>query len=628
MRRWLSIVMVFLFLFGLAPLASAAPSTEELMRRIEQLTRELEALKSQLKEIKATQEEQSETVADVSDTIEEFKDNMGKFKIWGDIRARVDSASAHVPANKYMFSLLPTFTQFRVASGATLSGTDALGNPIDSNKYYFVSSGGHALVNLDPQLKERFTRAGQSHSQDNDTIYTNRMRINFKVNPTENTNVKVRLSYYKIWGMTNDYIAPGLFPPTTNNFTLGVRPADNALYVDRAYFNWVNVGGLPMWVSFGRRPTTHGVPSQLREGLDNREASPAGINIDVPFDGATIGFQYSWPWRGRIRFCYGRGFESGFKMPLDRAKDDIDFYGFVWDVIDEPEKDMLLVVQLFKAEGVMGFPDGSWYMFSPLFGQWTPFSVTSQYNLGDIYELGATWMHKIDVPAVGLKGVDYFASVGVSITDPDTYGYMGMPLNHDGDMLYMYYTLLGGPYLTLGHNFNPLYTPNQATARWDDLGTKAGWAVYLGTRIPITRFNAKLGLEYNYGSKWWLPFMVGSDDIYFNKLATRGHVGEIYWIQDLPVGEALNKYAKASLRIGFQYFWFNYTGSGLWLGKPKQIDSDIQKDIQSFNQMISNFSSYLAGGPVPTSMLEISQATMFMPIDHMYNLYVSFELNF
>jgi len=444
---------------------------------------------------------------------------------------------------------------------------------------------------------EKLARTARSGHRENDTLWTNRMRLNFKVKPTENTVVKARLTYYKIWGMTNDYVAPGLFPPSTNNFTLGVRPSDDALYVDRAYFNWANIADLPIWISFGRRPTTHGAPTQLREGLDKRDATPAGINIDVPFDGATIGFQYTWPWTGRIRFCYGRGFESGFKRPIDRAKDDIDFYGFAWDVIDDPDRNMLLIVQAFKAEGVMDFPDGQWYMFNPVFNAWMPFSVTTQHNLGDIYEIGATWQHKVDLPFLDLSDVDYFVSFGLSITDPDDWGYMGMPIDHNGNYLYMFYSLLAGPYLTLG-NPDPVWKPSDK----DDLDTHTGWAIYLGTRVPLPWIaGAKLGLEYNYGSKWWMPFMVATDDAYFNKLATRGHVGEIYWIQDLPTGELLNDYARAFLRVGFQYYWFNYTGSGVWLGKPYQIRSELD---------------------------DRDSVTMFQPIDHMYNFYLSIELAF
>ena len=623
MKRLLGVLLAFLLLVPFS-VQAAKPSTEELLKRIEELSRELESLKKQLAEMKEAQEEQTEAAEETQEFIEEVKNNMGKFKIWGDIRTRMDSTRAYVPANRYMFSYIPKFMDtidaMKPYSSYPLSAVVPMLGPMLADYPGSLQETMNTLVTdalranpgitvgefLDEYMpdmpvsneqRKKLARAARKGHRENDTLWTNRMRLNFKVKPTENTVVKARLTYYKIWGMTNDYVAPGLFPPSTNNFTLGVRPSDDALYVDRAYFNWANIADLPIWISFGRRPTTHGAPLQLREGLDKRDATPAGINIDVPFDGATIGFQYSWPWPGRIRFCYGRGFESGFKRPIDRAKDDIDFYGFAWDVIDDPDRNMLLIVQAFKAEGVMDFPDGEWYMFNPVFNAWMPFAVTTQHNLGDIYELGATWQHKVDLPFLNLEGVDYFVSVGLSITDPDDWGYMGMPIDHKGNYLYMYYSLLAGPYLTLG-NPDPVWTPPDK----DDLDTHSGWAIYVGTRIPLPWIEgAKLGLEYNYGSKWWMPFMVATDDAYFNKLATRGHVGEVYWIQDLPTGELLNDYARAFVRVGFQYYWFNYTGSGVWLGKPYQIASELD---------------------------DTDSVTMFQPIEHMYNFYFSIELAF
>ncbi|RUM88164.1 MAG: hypothetical protein DSZ24_04395 [Thermodesulfatator sp.] len=551
MRRLLGLVLAVLLVVPAGLWAYTGASQQELMQRIQQLEKELQELKKQLQELKESQEETSDTVDEMSDLMEKFKDNMGKFQIWGDIRTRVDSTRAHVPR-----SYLGYFSGFRYDQGL--------------NHMVTVFGG---VKNL------------KGHKE-NDTIWTNRMRLNFKVSPTENTRVKVRLAYYKIWGMSDNYISPEIFPGMDNNFTFGVRPSDSRLYVDRAYFNWVGIAGLPIWVSFGRRPTTHGAPLHLREGLDKRDATPAGINFDVPFDGATIGFQYHWPWPGRIRVCYGRGFESGFKLYEDRAKDDIDFYGFAWDVIDDHERNMLLIIQAFKAEGIMDFPEGTFY-----FSDIGPMHVTTRHNLGDIYEIGATWLHKVDIPYIGLEGVDYFISAGLSIADPDKVAAMPVYNPMMGRVINMYYGLLGG------FSMDP---------RKVDTDTHAGWAVYVGARIPLPWIpGAKVGLEYNYGSKWWMPFSMGTDDVYINKLTTRGHVAEVYWIQDLPAGDALSKYAKVFLRLGFQYFWFNYSGSGMWLGEPHEIH-----ELDAMTPM----------GPAAMQL--------FAPLDHMFNFYASFEIYF
>ncbi len=421
-----------------------------------------------------------------------------------------------------------------------------------------------------------FDKKTRAHKEENDSLWTNRLRLDLSFKPTENTAAKVRLAYNKAWGEGDDYFGPYLFFPMKNNFTYGVRPDDSRLYVDRAYFNISYLFDKPIWISFGRRPTTHGTPQEFREGRENKDATPTAINIDVPFDGATIGYDYEW---GRIRFCYGRGFESGFKMPLDRAKDDVEFYGFNWDVYDVDNK--FLNFQAFKAQDIMDFPNGDLYMFNPAFGRYMPAPMRGRTNLGDIYEIGLTWTHK-NIKLFNLDGVDYFISLGMSIAEPKAIGDMAMPLFvSNGTALYslpinMYYTLLNGMSLD----------PSQIEKK-----TRTGYAVYAGVRIPIPQINgAKLGLEYNYGSKWWMPFHIGSDDPYMNKLSTRGHVAEVYWQQDLPVGQKLTKNARALLRLGFQYYWFDYYGSANWLETPRDID-DIKK-WATINQYDGSNESY------------------------------------
>jgi hypothetical protein len=389
-----------------------------------------------------------------------------------------------------------------------------------------------------------------------------------------------------------------------NNFTLGVRPADNTLYVDRAYFNWSNIFGKPIWISFGHRPTTHGVPQEIREGIDRRDATPTAINIDVPFDGATIG--YDWG-TGRARFCYGRGFESGFKTPIDRAKDDVEFYGFNIDLYDA--NNMFLNFQAFKAQDIMDFPSGTIYMFNPAYGMYMPAPMRGKTNLGDIYGIGLTWTHK-NVKFFNLEGLDYFISLGMSIAEPKAVSQMRMQMYFSNGTQDFPVTIVLQPTLlnmgmTIYNGTNPIpLIPVEKK-------TRTGYAVYAGVRFPIPQVcGAKLGLEYNYGSKWWMPFHIGSDDPYMNKLSTRGHVAEVYWQQDLPVGAKLVKNGRALLRVGFQYYWFDYYGSGNWLETPRKI-SDIKKWVNSgdLNQVMKAM-------------------TMYVPIDTMWNLYGSLELFF
>ena len=570
---------------GLLTSSGQAATQEELLQKIEQLSKELEALKSQLKEIKEKQATQEEKVSAVDKTVSAIKDGIGKFKIGGDIRVRIDSTRTDIKQNAFMLGMLRDLPSMLSMLGFELP-----------EGYY---------LKLDETLLDEFAKKKRKHKEENDSLWTNRLRLDLSVKPTEDTAVKVRLAYQKAWGETDDYFAPYLFFPMKNNFTLGARPADNTLYVDRAYFNWSNLFGKPIWISFGRRPTTHGVPQEIREGIDKRDATPTAINIDVPFDGATIG--YDWG-TGRARFCYGRGFESGFKTPIDRAKDDVEFYGLNIDLYDA--NNMFLNFQTFKAQDIMDFPSGTMYMFNPAYGMYMPAPMRGKTNLGDIYEIGFTWTHK-NVKFFNLEGLDYFISLGMSIAEPKAVGQMPMQMYYFNGTdlnkvtIVLQPTLLNmGMTIYNGTNLLPMGLPVEKK-------TRTGYAVYAGVRFPIPQVSgAKLGLEYNYGSKWWMPFHIGSDDPYMNKLSTRGRVAEVYWQQDLPVGAKLVKNGRALLRVGFQYYWFDYYGSGNWLESPRKI-SDIKKWVKSgdLNQVMNAM-------------------TMYVPIDTMWNLYGSLELFF
>jgi len=56
------------------------------------------------------------------------------------------------------------------------------------------------------------------------------------------------------------------------------------------------------------------------------------------------------------------------------------------------------------------------------------------------------------------------------------------------------------------------------------------------------------------------------------KLATRGQVVEVYGVWDLPVGEMFGPEGRAFMRLGYQHYEYDYTGSGNWLGAPVDID--------------------------------------------------------
>ncbi len=522
----------------------ASPSSDQLLQRLDQLTRELESVKAELNRVKSQQGELAEKQEDLADTVDENADGIEEINTNGVNRFQV-------------------FGDYRFRLDSTR---------LDTNGYTTRTGG--------TQRGERIT---------NDTLYTNRLRLGMKVKATDNITFKGRLTMYKIWGMeTANKTSSGLFPANSFSYdpNMSRRPQDNTLRVEMAYVNWVNVFDLPMWISVGRRPTVDGPPAQLRYNYDSRYATPTALGVDWTFDGATLGWagdELYFP-GAKFRICYGRGYESGLDYTGNTSGDlsDTDLYGFSWDIINDKEAHRFANLQFFRAANIPNMMEGIQY---PMADPYDPMGTGDQRytdaamddityvdasdEIGDIYHASFVYMDEF-------RGVNWFVSGGLSRTD-------------DRDTN-------GGVHQSYGLLTNPGETKQN---HW-------GWAAYVGARVPVEMLSSKIGFEYNYGSRYWINFTPAADDVYSSKLATRGHVAEVYWIWDIPENP-LSKYAKAFIRAGYQYYWFNYTGSGNWMGRPVDVD-----DVDMTDSRSADYTTAFGGAPV----------------EHMDNLYLTFEVYF
>lgn len=407
----------------------------------------------------------------------------------------------------------------------------------------------------------------------NDTIALNRFRLNLRAKATENMEIKATFVVYKAWGMENNpvdyYNNFGLSDPMETTGGVGGKvtdttgpflyntvnfdgnntrvPTNNLLKVDRMFANWNNVFDMPFWFSAGRRPTTDGPPAQFKLGADKRMATPMAF-MDYPFDGMTIGYAWRNPWPGRGRFCAGRGFESGPTISGEGVND-TDFAGFAFDLYKKDNA--FLYLQTFGAFNMMNVPDNVMF-WNPLERAMLQFNqeatdageritfanpgngILDRANLGNIYHTDAVWYDTIGK-------WDYFAAAGWSRTDPSGYDEVGVGL--------------------LSIWWDP-----------DVLKERDGFAGYVGTRYTLDDLGLKVGAEFNYGSKYWIAFTPGNDDLYAAKLATRGWATEAYLIWDIPAGEMISKFGKAFFRLGWIHYNYDYSGSGFWLGAPDNLD--------------------------------------------------------
>ena len=569
--------------------AGAATSAAELDAKYEKLQKEMETIKNQMQELKSTTEEKLTAV----DEKAEKWDLASRFELSGDFRSRVDYVSADTPefysandvasgvAGFYGFDLTDPAVQGDL--GALFGSVGITPTAEMFGQMMAMQSGGMTSVPDFVSFMQQFTpaqRAGifqglglganPESRYGNDTLWTNRFRLNIRAKALENVEFKGRLAMYKAWGMQNnpvDYTLAGgpfMLNSLSMDGNVSRTPKDSALYVDRAFVNWNNVGGAPVWFSIGRRPTTDGPPTQFKQGRDERMATPVAY-MDYAFDGISLGYAYKElpglaDAPGRVRICYGRGFESGPEVSSKGLKD-TDFLGISWDVYSKGSR--FINMQSFAAFDMFNVPDDVNFP-NPLemaFGEGN--GTLDRANLGNIYHTSAVYTDK-------LGSLNYFAAGGWSRTAPNGQDEVGNGL---------------------------------LTSWWDKdyQDAKDGYSAYAGVRYDLTDLALKLGLEYNYGSKNWIAFTPGNDDLYASKLAVRGHVAEAYMIWNIPGGEKVSKFADAFIRLGFQHYMYDYTGSGFWLGEPQDI-GDLQTDPLA--------------------------AQFYTPVDTMDQVYATFEATF
>jgi len=535
---------VILSMALLLPLPVLAADQSDLMQKIDNMSRELDSLKQQLNEIKKNDSVREQKISVIEKKAEKSS-APSWLEIGGDYRFRVDSLRGKIP----------DYIQYNPLTSAPWQ--PAPGYP------FFLSD----------------RTAG--FTVKNETLLLNRFGLNLKAHATEDVTVKARLLMYKVWGHETE-------TPVAGNFfadrafgafdgVIGHVPSDNALRVDQAFATWSNIGGAPVWFSVGRRPSTGGVPTNLRQNAEKvGNGGIPGILVDYAFDGLTLGVA---PDIDKLpgayaKVCYGRGFDSGFKRSdVTNSIKDTDFLGI--QVVPVDTDDLHVELQWQRGFNIFNVPsDGV-----NLFGQFQP--VTT--NLGDIDWYGGVVMKNFE--KVGPGNLSLFASGAISSSHPND-NLMSLPFFFSDPTNPMGSLSNGG--------FGLLY---------DQGGKKShnGNAFYLGGRYDFTATGTKLGLEYNHGSKYWIGMVPASDDLWTSKLGTRGDVYEAYVIQELKQ-KLISKKGKAFFRLGYQYYNFDYTGSNNWVGEPKKISS--------------------------LNTMDPSGTQLLAPVKNAHDIYFSFDVTF
>ena len=402
----------------------------------------------------------------------------------------------------------------------------------------------------------------QQHIQDidNDIFYTTRLRLNLKAKVWDNVSFAGRLSMYKNWGDSTGVQVFDSWRSFTMDGTSSGNTSGDWLRVERAYFDWKNINGSEFYLSIGRRPSTYGPPSHYREN-EVRGGTPSGHLVNFNFDGATLGYNLGeiTGIEGQIvRFCYGQGFESQWgngEMFGDIVTKDTHLGGFNIDAINDGTN--FLQFTLFGAKdvndgfkGTMAFPTQLAGIFAPTMYQdmqkFDNFNFVTRVQPSGV--IGDMCLGGIGFAREEANDIKWFASLGWTRAEPN--GNAGMFGGMLSDAVFEAELNSTGTEIIM--------VPKTS----DDTESKDGYGIYVGIQIPAPY--GKFGLEYNYGSKYWTPFTQAQDDPIGSKLATRGHVGEAYYIFDIN--------PKMFIKLAGLYYDYEYTGSGTPVGAPQKID--------------------------------------------------------
>lgn len=370
-------------------------------------------------------------------------------------------------------------------------------------------------------------------TDDNAILYTTRLRLGMKAKVAKNIKFSGRLNMYKNWGDSTGVQVLDNFGNVTMDGTNGGHTTGDTVHVERAYFVWSDLVDGNAYLSIGRRPSTYGAPTNYREN-EARGGTPSGHLVNFDFDGITLGYKLGklTDTEGQtLRFCYGQGYESDLgngTLGQQTEIEDTHLGGFNFDAWSDD--DSWLQFTLFGAKDVTDGFKGLAVLPAGMFGSngMTVSRMAASKNIGDLLLGGVGYGRTLE------NGTVLFASGGWTRSLPNgnvsDFGFGGMLSN----------------------------TPGDETER-------DGYSIYVGTQIPAPM--GKVGFEYNYGSQYWAPFTQAQDDILGSKLATRGHAAEAYYIFDIN--------PKAFIKIGAIYYDYEYTNSGVIVGKPEKV-SDIE----------------------------------------------------
>jgi len=360
-----------------------------------------------------------------------------------------------------------------------------------------------------------YTMADGSTKENHD-LFSNRLWLNMAYNPSSNVIFKGQLGYNKAYGADMGNGRGGGYDQF--DWITNESLTDDTIKLRQAY--WLYLGdnflgtGIPWTASLGRRPSTTGFLSHLRE--DDKAQSPLGHNIDVEFDGGSALFKLekiTGVSGMSFKICAGQGgtnaqarFSSDTSYAGDNSTsmDDIRLAGFIFVPYDNGQ--IKVKTNVFKAFNLPGM------------------------NMGEEGLL----------PGLATKGEQVGGAISVMIDG----------LSEDSEFL-------EDTKIFASYAFSETQ-PNAGERMLGSADNEKGDSYWIGAQMPVSYLGGKFGIEYNHGSQYWRSFTYAEDTMIGSKLAVRGDAIEAYYTQTLTKSlDAQIRYTKID---------YDYSGSNAFFG--------------------------------------------------------------
>lgn len=419
---------------------------------------------------------------------------------------------------------------------------------------------------------------------------TNRLRMNLRAYLNEKIKFTSRINMVRHWSDDDIPVYPEL-----NFLNTARKPSNLDLKVERAYidFFFEPIKDLPMALTFGRMPTTDGLPSDLKENTPRKSTYP-GLAYDCETDGVALSILLDniLPLKNpAFRTLWIRRVDDNAQYFLDQKLSDK--FGLYRD-----DEDTMGTLNIYISQFETYLPDPLNRTLVIFNYFWIPKAPSSDLRyipeLGNFYNKDNPMLYA-DVPySEGeiSKFTFFIESKNILNTGIDWFfDICFLKSKAEGALRFMFrpeaLNLVGEPvlareaydkYASISPNYaNSLKTlasapPPIGLLNSDGVSDRSAQAIHMGFRytLPLPKMNKPIfGIEYNHASQYWFGINAGSSD-FLHKRDIRGSIWDFYYIQ--PINNNF------MTRISHTLVDFDYDdGMSFYHGEPLAIDHKVSQ---------------------------------------------------